>query len=363
MDFDAVTCIELVEHLKPEMLPELQKNIFGYIRPKVVIISTPNADFNVLFSSGKKLRHWDHKFEWTQDEFQNWCRGICTQFNYTVGYDGVGKTPESKHEHGFCSQFAIFRKVDKHCIQSRLNGIMDQIHNFEIVAVSVHPFVSAKVQQETRFYSKFCSFIDSLRSLCKTLLCSNEDDKPTINSLQRTFMHLRLKSSTYIPINFRNTQKKVPLCLTTDQFNDAFEYGSDSCSTNIYGQKRFLVVVEPLKTTFNYLQKLKDKYIKSCDVLPVPGQFEDCETELKYFWSNSRNKRTDVHQTKTVDLAKYDSDFPYTLRVTTASEHEDFGFVENMVLYKSSSVLKVPFSLMIKREEIKTFGLNHVETE
>lgn len=48
-------------------------NIFGYIRPLVVAVTTPNADFNVLFSKmGNSFRHWDHKFEWTREQFEDW---------------------------------------------------------------------------------------------------------------------------------------------------------------------------------------------------------------------------------------------------------------------------------------------------
>lgn len=61
-----------VEHLYPEPLTNLPYNIFGFIRPKVAIVTTPNADFNVLFGKMSGFRHWDHKFEWTRQEFQDW---------------------------------------------------------------------------------------------------------------------------------------------------------------------------------------------------------------------------------------------------------------------------------------------------
>jgi hypothetical protein len=61
-----------VEHLYPESLNMLPYNIFGFIRPKVAIITTPNADFNVLFKNISKFRHADHKFEWTRQQFQDW---------------------------------------------------------------------------------------------------------------------------------------------------------------------------------------------------------------------------------------------------------------------------------------------------
>jgi len=61
-----------IEHLYPDTLIELPFNIFGYIMPKVVAITTPNADFNVLFPNFSGYRHPDHKFEWTREQFQDW---------------------------------------------------------------------------------------------------------------------------------------------------------------------------------------------------------------------------------------------------------------------------------------------------
>lgn len=45
------------------------------MQPKIVIFSTPNAEFNVLFSGSRfanGFRHEDHKFEWTQEQFCDW---------------------------------------------------------------------------------------------------------------------------------------------------------------------------------------------------------------------------------------------------------------------------------------------------
>jgi len=362
LNFDAVTCIELVEHLKPEVLPAFKKNIFGYIRPNLVVISTPNFDFNILFSNDNKLRHWDHKFEWTKNEFQTWCHEICAQFNYCVCFDGVGRAPESKKELGFCSQFAIFHKSEKNITQTYINGITDGLDKFETVAVSIHPYESAKAQQETRFYVKFCSFVNSLASLCKTLLATIEDDKPKVNSLQRMFMHLRLKSSTYVPISLRK-QNKVFTPYIPDQFCDALECDSGDCNNNSYGQKRYLLVIEPSSTTHNYLQKLRDKYMTTFDSIPALGQFDDCETDIKLIPPNSYNKPSVVHYIKTIDLAKYDPSFPYIIQVTDATLAEEENYIENVVLYKTCNVLKIPLLWIVELEEMKPFNLDQFEIE
>ncbi|PRD32474.1 UNVERIFIED_CONTAM: Hen1 [Trichonephila clavipes] len=107
--YSAVTCIELIEHLEPKYLESLSSNIFGFIRPKVAIFTTPNCEFNVLFPNLKGFRHWDHKFEWSQKEFEEWCNNILEKFpEYTVKIKGVGDPPPESAHVGSLSQLAIF---------------------------------------------------------------------------------------------------------------------------------------------------------------------------------------------------------------------------------------------------------------
>jgi len=55
--WDAVVCVETVEHLDPGPLGDLPEAIFGAFEPKMVIITTPNIEFNVVWGmSGKELR-------------------------------------------------------------------------------------------------------------------------------------------------------------------------------------------------------------------------------------------------------------------------------------------------------------------
>ena len=61
-----------IEHLLPEVLGASVAMIFGHLMPRIVIMTTPNAEFNVLFPGFSGFRHWDHKFEWTRSEFQSW---------------------------------------------------------------------------------------------------------------------------------------------------------------------------------------------------------------------------------------------------------------------------------------------------
>ena len=54
------------------MLNAVPAAVFGFLRPKRVVMTTPNAEYNVLFPNFSGFRHHDHKFEWTQHQFQTW---------------------------------------------------------------------------------------------------------------------------------------------------------------------------------------------------------------------------------------------------------------------------------------------------
>ncbi|XP_044258252.1 uncharacterized protein LOC123007190 isoform X2 [Tribolium madens] len=117
LNTDAVVALEIIEHLYPDTLDALPYNIFSYIRPKLVIVTTPNAEFNVLFAKLSRVRHADHKFEWTREQFQSWATNITSRFpSYTVHFDGVGLGPAGCDDSiGCCSQLAVFIRKDVIC--------------------------------------------------------------------------------------------------------------------------------------------------------------------------------------------------------------------------------------------------------
>ncbi|XP_070140367.1 small RNA 2'-O-methyltransferase isoform X2 [Drosophila kikkawai] len=117
-DTDAVIALELIEHVYDDVLSKIPSNVFGFMQPKVVVFSTPNSDFNVVFTRFKPLlpngfRHEDHKFEWTREEFKTWCMGIVEQYpNYVFSLLGVGNPPKDMESVGHVSQIAIFVRKD-----------------------------------------------------------------------------------------------------------------------------------------------------------------------------------------------------------------------------------------------------------
>ena len=106
--------IEVLEHLHKNDLPLFENNIFGIVQPKAIIITTPNIDYNKNYRNDpEKFRHHDHKFEFSQKEFQEWCKNVCSKFNYDQKIEGIGKYHGDEHpERGFCSQICTFTKIE-----------------------------------------------------------------------------------------------------------------------------------------------------------------------------------------------------------------------------------------------------------
>jgi 3' terminal RNA ribose 2'-O-methyltransferase Hen1 len=91
--FDAATLIEVIEHLDPPRLAALEQVLFDAARPTFVIVTTPNREYNVKFEGlpPGRLRHGDHRFEWSREEFRAWCARQCERFRYDVEYHPIGE--------------------------------------------------------------------------------------------------------------------------------------------------------------------------------------------------------------------------------------------------------------------------------
>src|SRR5262249_34251029 len=104
---DAAAVVEVVEHIDPPRLTAFETALFGHARPGVVVLTTPNAEYNARFVnlSPEKLRHPDHRFEWTRAEFQDWCARVCEHHGYNVSFGSIG--PDDP-ELGSPTQMAVF---------------------------------------------------------------------------------------------------------------------------------------------------------------------------------------------------------------------------------------------------------------
>ena len=107
--YDAAAVVEVIEHLDPPRLAAFERVLFEFARPSTVVMTTPNAEYNVKFETlpTGKFRHQDHRFEWTRQEFQAWAHKVADRFNYSVRFLPIG--PEDPVV-GAPSQMGIFSR-------------------------------------------------------------------------------------------------------------------------------------------------------------------------------------------------------------------------------------------------------------
>ena len=105
--FDAALLIEVIEHLDAPRLATMEQVVFRHARPRRVIVTTPNAEYNRMWPTlpADKFRHRDHRFEWTRAEFQDWANGVANQEKYVVHFAPIGPEDEIV---GSPTQMAIF---------------------------------------------------------------------------------------------------------------------------------------------------------------------------------------------------------------------------------------------------------------
>ena len=104
--FDAAILVETIEHVDPGRLSALEITVFAKARPETVIVTTPNADFNVLLGvPPHRFRHPDHRFEWGREKFRAWADGVALRNRYHVRVRDVAGTHPA---YGGASQMAVF---------------------------------------------------------------------------------------------------------------------------------------------------------------------------------------------------------------------------------------------------------------
>nr|WP_223183047.1 MULTISPECIES: 3' terminal RNA ribose 2'-O-methyltransferase Hen1 [unclassified Streptomyces] len=109
--YDAAVLSEVIEHLDLPRLPGLAYAVFGSARPRTVLVTTPNVEYNVRWESlpAGHVRHRDHRFEWTREEFRGWAESVAGRYGYGVGFTPVG--PDDP-EVGPPTQMAVFTRAD-----------------------------------------------------------------------------------------------------------------------------------------------------------------------------------------------------------------------------------------------------------
>ncbi|MGW7270048.1 3' terminal RNA ribose 2'-O-methyltransferase Hen1 [Streptomyces sp. NPDC054864] len=110
--YDAAVLSEVIEHLDLERLPALEYAVFGSARPRTVLVTTPNVEYNVRWETlpAGHARHGDHRFEWTRAEFRDWAARVAERHGYGVEFVPVG---DDDPEVGPPTQMAVFTQADK----------------------------------------------------------------------------------------------------------------------------------------------------------------------------------------------------------------------------------------------------------
>ncbi|MBQ7623853.1 MAG: methyltransferase domain-containing protein, partial [Clostridia bacterium] len=107
--YDAACVVEVIEHIDPQRVPAFERVLFEFASPETVVLTTPNKEYNAHYEwiSDTRLRHYDHRFEWSREEFNKWAEHICEKFGYTAEISGIG---DSDEEYGAPTQMGVFRK-------------------------------------------------------------------------------------------------------------------------------------------------------------------------------------------------------------------------------------------------------------
>ncbi|KFV67675.1 Small RNA 2'-O-methyltransferase, partial [Dryobates pubescens] len=223
LGFDMVTCIELIEHLEELELKKFPEVVFGFMAPSIVVISTPNIEFNMLFPGVTLFRHPDHKFEWNRAQFQSWALETARCYDYLVEFTGVGHAPRGMENVGFCTQIGVFFRK---CPQT--SGFVQSVNSKETVYKTVFKAVYPSLKDEKYLQNTLVGEVISTAQIIKQSLLD----------------HLM---SEYEECNENTTERKAQLqsCFSKDISKLAVEKSMESF---VNGN----VVYVPLKTIFSF---------------------------------------------------------------------------------------------------------------
>jgi 3' terminal RNA ribose 2'-O-methyltransferase Hen1 len=107
--FDAAAVVEVIEHLDAARLATFERTLFEFARPDLIVITTPNAEYNAHWTSlpAGRFRHKDHRFEWTREQFASWGSTVAERFGYAVHFHPVGEEDPAL---GSPSQMGVFTR-------------------------------------------------------------------------------------------------------------------------------------------------------------------------------------------------------------------------------------------------------------
>src|SRR5436309_13535006 len=110
--FARAVIVEVGQNLDPPRLSAFERVLFEFGRPRTVVLTTPNREYNVTWETlpAGQFRHPDHRFEWSRQEFQGWAQAVAERFGYAVRFLPVGPEHETL---GPPTQMGVFRRADE----------------------------------------------------------------------------------------------------------------------------------------------------------------------------------------------------------------------------------------------------------
>ncbi len=198
-------------------MENLVTHVFAYIRPRLVIVTTPNADFNVLFSTMicGQFRHADHKFEFTRQEFYLWAQQIALTYGYLVEFNGVGEAPlkEQHRNLGTCTQIAIFYRqeisIEPSLTSTEFFQRLSYCNQHEIVGYIDYPFgikKSIELDEQVRYILEMYRLMAADKARHGD---DNHDTFPLTVSCQTLINHPRLMQFKLTSEEFKQVVEHV----------------------------------------------------------------------------------------------------------------------------------------------------------
>jgi 3' terminal RNA ribose 2'-O-methyltransferase Hen1 len=108
--FDVISMVEVIEHLDPPRLAAMERVVFQHAHPRRVIVTTPNREYNAHWQAvgETRLRHSDHRFEWTRAECRAWAERVAARYGYRMTQRELGPADADL---GAPSQLVIFDRI------------------------------------------------------------------------------------------------------------------------------------------------------------------------------------------------------------------------------------------------------------
>ncbi|KAI8646399.1 hypothetical protein BD408DRAFT_359697 [Parasitella parasitica] len=176
-NYQAIVCSEVIEHVYPDVLDRFLELTLGVYHPEVLIVTTPNGEYNVNFPDLKyntpesMFRHDDHKFEWTRKEFEAWCEEGVKKYNYKAEYHGIGLLHQKcdNLENGHCTQACVFTRSADFTLPNN-----DTVHGtpHQLLKHIEFPYCNEEAPSSDQIIKELDYFIESL---CKAEYYMNEE--------------------------------------------------------------------------------------------------------------------------------------------------------------------------------------------